>query len=218
MSFPLSRPAPALLLDVQTANGAFYFWSSIAGSFPQRITNDGVLLVYQPWLVSAGPFTFSRSLSRDGGQIVIQNVSGNTLERDTLKALRNDEFEGALAVFRIYDHLAGTRMEFHGLLSQQSVDESKATFKLGQLLDPTQVDIPQRVSSTRCTWIYKSDVCGSVGTAPSCPKTPEACKDPRRDAFHRFNGFGSPPLPQLSSIQFQQPQPSAVRISKKVYF
>jgi hypothetical protein len=179
------------------------------------VGNDGDVS-YKPRIVSAGPFTLTRTLQTDGGPIVLENISGNTIQRNVMNAIANDELEGALAIFRVYDFILGSIFELHGKLSHQPHDESIAQFNIGQLLDPSAQNLPLRVSSDLCTWIYKSDVCGSTGTATSCPKTQQACKSAARDAFPRFNGSGSPPsLLELSSIQFQSPKPTLVRVSRK---
>lgn len=228
-----SRLAPAMLLDILTVNGNTYFWASheidwdqfqppsgddplsFHHQFPALLADGPVS--YQPYIVSAGPFTLTRSLRTDGGEIVVQNLSGNTVERDVLKALRADEFEGALAIFRVWDFITGTRFEFHGTLRLQSALPTQISFQLTQLLDATLQDIPQRAYSDRCTWIYKTDVCGSTGTAESCPKSAPACKDPRRAAFHRFNGIVSgPQITEISSIQYQQQIPVSFQKTRKV--
>lgn len=193
--------APAMLLDIQTSNNTVYFWGSHQGGFPARLLDTEAQ--YFPYLISAGPFGFTRTLRADAGEIVVQNISGNLIERDVMKILRDDEFEGALAIFRLYDWIAGVRFEFHGTLSAPEFDQTKASFKITQIFDTNSQNIPFRQYSSVCTRIYKSPRCGSTGTATMCPKTVPACKDPRRAAFHRFDGVSfSPFFTQISPIQY----------------
>lgn len=189
------RAAPLQLLDIQTVGGIVYYWSDFAGTYPSRIGGSSV--IYSAYLKICGPFRLSRSMRTDGGEIVVQNLSGNSLDRDVLGQMRAGEFEGALAIFRLWDLELGAAMwEFHGCLTSQEIDEIEARFSLKQLLDASTVDVPFETYNANCSWLYKSPPCGSTGTAESCPHTIAACKDATRNRFIRFNG--TPTVPAMT--------------------
>ena len=180
--------ASIALLDVQTVDGTQYFWSdNNYNQFPNEFS--GALTTYSPWLKQVGPITLQKSFQADAGDIVLQNLSGNSIDRDVSSAVLAHEFEGALAVLRLWLPLfGGTFFQFHGYLSEQQPGEEEAVFRMLQLSDWTEFNIAEDVVSELCTWRYKSVQCGSTGTATSCPKRLTDCQDPTRAAQERFNG------------------------------
>jgi hypothetical protein len=180
------------LLDLQLLNGTLLYWTDYAGTYPV-VLGAGPTAVYSAWIKSIGEFTFSRTLFSDGGSVTVQNVSGNTIERDVSKKIRASEFSGALAVLRGWAPLAADiAFEFHASLAPPSVRETEVVLQLRQLGDPNQGQVPKEVSSETCTLVYKGPRCGSTGTAPACTFDYAACADATRAAVERFNGFPSP--------------------------
>jgi hypothetical protein len=186
----LANPAgknPVPLLDIQTLDGAIYLWSGLAGSYPSRIT--GATQPYSEWIKKWGPFSQSRDMSTDAGEITLQNISGNTIDRDVALALQTHEFDGALAIFRLWHPLlALSLMEWHCYVTEPEPKEDEAVLRLVQLFDPSQYSIADRVVSETCDLIYQSLECGSTGSAVSCDKTFPACIASTRAASERFNG------------------------------
>lgn len=198
--------APAVLVDIEVRDGTRYYWSDVGGSFQKKINSPGDT-TYQPWLKSAGSFRRSRSLRTDAGNLVVQNISGNSIERDVWKALKATEFEGALCVVRIWNLLlAAAEDEFHGTLSEQQAPEHEASFKLLQLMNPSEYDVPLYVVSEQCPWRYKSAQCGSTGSAATCPKDFASCIDATRDAEERFGGVPAPGPAIVAPIGFNEEQ------------
>lgn len=182
------------LLDVQTVDGTNYFWTdsqSPLGSYPGKIVAGNQN--YLPYVKSSGPFTFGRDFTTDAGDIILQNLSGNTIDRDVASALLSHEFEGALCVLRLWLPLFDDAMlEFHGCLFEQAPDDDECSFRLVQLSDVAQFNVADDVVSELCTWRYKSAQCGSTGSAATCPKRFTDCKDATRAAQERFNGVLNP--------------------------
>lgn len=193
--------APICLLDVQCYDGSLFYWSDLPGSFPVKLGAPGSS-VYSPWLKSVGPFRLSRSLATDGGDILLQNITGNSLERDVSKAMTLSEFEGALGYFRLWHPLLQAPIwEFQGFLSEPGTDPSEARLRLLQLLDTSMAEAPDGDYQELCGWRYKSRQCGSAGTAVVCPKDFASCQDVARAAVERFNGLLTP-RPDVGAVGF----------------
>lgn len=180
------------LLDVQLRDGTLHYISTHAGSYPKKLGAAGST-VYKTWLESAGPFRRTRSLRTDAGDITLQNISGNTVDRDTALALKS-EWEGALAIFRDWNILCEVSdEEFHGTLREGIVTETQVRFRFHQLLDPSVLTVPTESQIELCSWRFKSPQCGSTGAGTSCPKDFASCADSSRAATERYNGILTPP-------------------------
>ncbi|HLJ87765.1 MAG TPA: hypothetical protein VKZ53_13145 [Candidatus Angelobacter sp.] len=175
-----------ILLDIQTSDGSTFFWTDVEGVYPTRIVAGTQF--YLPWVKSAGPFKRTRDLSTDSGDLVLQNLSGNTIDRDVASALKNHEFEGALAVVRFWSPLiAAARDELHMTLSEQNPREDEVSFRMLQLFDTSQYDVAGDVQDEICTWRYKSPQCGATDSATSCTKFFSDCVV--HGAVERFNAI-----------------------------
>jgi hypothetical protein len=155
---------PIVLVDILLRDGTTYYLSDVPGTYTVKL-GAGPTAVYSPWIVSAGPFTFSRDLQTDAGDLVLQNISGNSIERDMAKALKAHEFEGALCVVRYWHALlALSVMEFHGTLGGQRDLGDTCDFRFKQLMDANRLDALVDPLSEQCPWTFKTDPrCGSVG-------------------------------------------------------
>jgi hypothetical protein len=179
------------LVDIQTRDGSLFYYTDYAGVYPKVLGAAGSI-AYVDRVKSAGPLRYSRSLRTDGGDLVLDNVGGNTIDRYTATELKGREFEGAICVLRLWlMPLDAVIHEFHGTLTDQESDEEQATFRLRQLIDGGEYDVPTDTVSEGCTWRYKSAQCGSVNAAATCNKTFADCTV--RGATERFNGV---PMPQ----------------------
>jgi phage-related protein len=179
---------PVILLDIQTLDGSQYFFTDYEGSYPTKFT--GATQFYNGWIKSGCNFTCTRDMSSNAGDLTLQNISGNTIDRDVSAALKNHEFEGAYAVTRLWVPLLDVAIrEFHCSLTEQNPKEDEASFRELQLFDPTQYVLAGDVQVETCTWRFKSLQCGSTGTAVSCPKNLPACQDATRAAQERFNAI-----------------------------
>jgi hypothetical protein len=144
---------------------------------------------YYPWLKSAGPFRRSRDSRTDAGDIVLENLSGNSIDREVQRSIGIHEYEGAFAVLRFWHPLLlDIADEFHGYLSEQSAPEDEYSFRMLQLFDPAQYDTAPFIIADRCDLRFKSVECGSAGAATVCNKLFSTCSDGTHSASERFHG------------------------------
>ncbi len=178
-----------ILFDVQTADGTNYFWSDVEGIYPAVLTGAGNQL-YSPWVKSAGPFKRTRDLSTDTADLIMQNLSGNSIDRDVAGALKAHEFEGALAIVRLWSPLVADVIDvFYASMSEQNPAEDEVSFRLLQLFDTAQYDVADDIQSEFCSLRYKELACGSSGSAATCLKRFIDCNDASRAASERFNAI-----------------------------
>lgn len=186
------RISPVVLMDVQTFNGTTYYLSNLAGNYPAVIGSGTV--AYKEWVKKCGPVTLHRSTQVDVGDVTLQNLSGNTIQRDMMVALAVDEFWGALAVIRWYDLLLQEAiLEFHANLGKPAINETEVTFKVKDSFDLNIVQLVTRVYQTSCDLNFKGARCGSVGSATTCDFQIATCQDVNHNAFNRFTGIPNPP-------------------------
>ena len=179
--------APILLVDIQTLDGTNYFWSDYEGAYPSIIT--GASQYYYPWIKHGAAFQLARDLTTDAGDVMVQNISGNTIDRDVAAALKNHEFEGALFIARIWQPLLDQAlMEFHGYASEQNPTEDECSFRWLQLFDASLYDVCGDIIGELCRWRFKSAQCGSTGSATTCTKLFSQCSDATHSAQEHFSG------------------------------
>lgn len=181
---------PIVLVDVELRDGTRHYWSDTPGTYTKIIGSGSV--AYKPWLKRGLTIRRSMSLRTDAGQIRVQNLSGNTIERDVSTLFRDAEFEGALVVIRMLEPLTLLlEEEFHGTLGEPEIGEQEVVLRCRQLLDTSQQDIPLESMSETCPWAphrFKGKECGSTGSASTCNGTFAECIDATRDAEERFAG------------------------------
>jgi hypothetical protein len=176
---------PILLLDIQTLDGTQYFWSDYEGTFPAKMVGGNQF--YNGWVKSGCNFTRTRDMTANAGDLLLQNLSGNTIDRDVAAAIKNHEFEGAYVITRIWVPLLDVAIdEFHCSLTEQNPKEDEAGARELQLFDPSQYVVAGDVQVETCTFRFKSAQCGSTGSATACPKRFIDCQDATRLAQERF--------------------------------
>jgi hypothetical protein len=177
---------------IPSANLNFTGWNVFSGATITLTQSFDVapFQFYNGWIKSGCNFTCTKDMSSNAGDLLLQNLSGNTIDRDVALALKNHEFEGAYAVTRIWIPLLDVAVrEFHCSLTEQNPKEDEAGARELQLFDPTQYVIAGDVQAETCTFRFKSAQCGSTGTAVSCPKRLVDCQDASRLAQERFNAI-----------------------------
>jgi hypothetical protein len=192
-------------------------WGGSAGSVPVLTQNVSGPKVYSGWIKNGFTFTRTRDFTSNAGDLVLQNLSGNSIDRDMATALKNHEFEGSLCIVQLWVPLLDAAVdEYHCSLSEATPNEDEVSFRLLQLFDPTQYFVADDVVSELCTWRFKSLACGSSGAATVCNKLFTTCKDATHLAPERFNavltivpgniftppigaGNGVPPKPVINS-------------------
>jgi len=179
------------LLDIELRDFTQYFLTDTEGRYPSVLA--GMDKNYVPWVKSAGPFRMSSDSRTDAGDLILQNISGNPIEREVAGAFKAKEFEGALVVLRLWLPLCGYAIyEQHGTLTDQRGDYEDVGFRLTQIFDANLYFVADDIDSATCTLLYKGGLCGSASGQASCNKTIPDCGV--RAARERFNGTpGVPP-------------------------
>jgi hypothetical protein len=168
--------APAHLLDVEDCNGNFYYWANRKMSAPCVQGFAGATVAYLPWILSVPNWTFYRSMQTDMGAIEMQNLSGDTLQRDFEKIVRASALEGAQFVYREWqgDAMEAT-LEVHGTLSIDDSDPETVKLNCKQLTNPSTDVAPSYVYSEICQWRWGSVQCGSTALTP-CSQSYPTCQ------------------------------------------
>lgn len=166
--------APANLLDVQLLNGENHYWADRKLVAPSAL--DGSSQSYLPWVVSIPEIKFHRSMTTDAGIFVIQNLSGDSLNRDFETIVTRSSLEGAFFIYRCWqaDAMASWK-EFHGTLSVQDIGTEEAQLKGTQTINYSDATTPQAVLSETCQLDWASSRCGS--TEPTeCSYSAQSCQ------------------------------------------
>jgi hypothetical protein len=143
---------------------------------------------YNGWIKGGFSFAVAKDFTTNAGDLLLQNLSGNTIDRDVALALKSHEFEGALCIVRLWLPLLDASInDFHCSLSEQNPKEQEAGVRCLQIFDPSQYSLAGDIVSTLCTWRFKSLQCGSAGSASACAKRFSDCQDPTRAATERFH-------------------------------
>jgi hypothetical protein len=170
--------APVHLLDVEDVNGNCYYWAS------RRITAASILVAtggsatnpYLPWMVGFGDMTFNRSMATDVGALLLQNLSGDSLQTDFYRIVRKSAIEGAIGVYRRWNAAAqDAEEEFHATLSVDDSNPSQVSVTLRQLGESSQDITPRYQLCEICQWRWSSAQCGSTASTP-CQQTYETCQ------------------------------------------
>ncbi len=185
--------APLCLLDVVRTNGDSFHWANAQLTAPSVYQGNtpawAATLVsppaswdtyYFPWLLNVSGIHLYRSQQADVANFLVQNISGNSLQRDVATLLRGASFEGALFAFRIWNMKMQTpEFEMHGRLTVSLAGEQTCQFGTTPLYDTSTTDgNPYEVSET-CQWNYGEPGCGDT-TANPCANSYTTCRQPGR--------------------------------------
>jgi hypothetical protein len=149
--------APVCLLDVVTTDGTSYHWANVeidvtpvyTGTHPSWLAGlanppANYDTHYFPWLLSASGFQESRAMQSTTATIEIQNVSGNTIQRDLAGLLTARTFEGALFAFREWNLVAqSAEYEQHGRLTVTGGTEMQTLFSTPTITTAIPTTIPR---------------------------------------------------------------------------
>jgi hypothetical protein len=135
---------------------------------------------YLPWIIGVPKFTFHRSLVTDVGNFVLQNLSGDTLQRDFERLMRRSTLEGALFVYRCWQPDAEAAwIEVHGKLTVDDVGTDTVSLRGENLISPAQEDTPLEIYCETCQLNWGGPRCGS--TQPTeCQYSFQTCQVPER--------------------------------------
>jgi hypothetical protein len=204
--------APVCLLDVITIDGNSYHWANApinatpvyTGNVPPWAALQANPPVdwdtyYYPWLLTVDNFHLYRSMQSDTAEFLVQNISGNSLQRDIAGFLRASSFEGALFAFRVYYPQAQkTSFEMHGRLTVVAVSETTCQFGTTPLFDSNSYDGNPYEYSETCQWNYAEPGCGDTTNNP-CSNSYPTCRQTKR-FFGVLNTFQTNLAPTIASI------------------
>jgi len=188
-----SGQAPVFLLDVVRTNGDSFHWADAPFTTTPVHTGNtpawaaGLLNpppiwdnYYFPWLMNADGFHLYRTMQADSATLVVQNVTGNSLQRDVAGLLRGATFEGALFAFRIFQpESQEATFEYHGRLTLVSAGEMQCQFGTVPLFDEGNVDANPYEYSEMCQWTYAHPGCDDATNNP-CQNTYSTCRQTNR--------------------------------------
>lgn len=147
------------LLDIQLGDGTIHYWSNHAGVFPAKLGAGNQ--TYKPWIKTPPTIRVTRSLRADGGSFSIQNLSGNSIEREVEKLIKAKEFEGAYIVYRPFLLSTSSSLwEFHGTITEQTAGRTEILFRILQLFNPNAIPAKENDQGRHCHWRFGSGQCG----------------------------------------------------------
>jgi hypothetical protein len=208
-----SGPADVCLLDIVCLDGTAYHWGNkqldgvaplLTGTTPAWLATQAFQPAsyanhYYPWLLAATGFHHTRAMQSDTATIEIQNVSGNTLQRDVAGMIVGTAFEGALFVFREWNLLAqGVTFVQYGRLTVISTTPFEISFGANQLYNANDYDGQPYDYSETCQWRYSSPACGDTTDNP-CQNTFVTCRQPNR-FFGVLNTMVFVPTPPPTAV------------------
>lgn len=147
------------LFEIERSDGQRFFWATHEISVVSLMT--GASQQFSPWIEEIGDYTRTRSVRTDAGEFKVQNLSGNTIERDVAKAVRAATFEGAYVIVRRHyvPHDADA-FTLHGRLRLVEVNERSATFRMTQLFALSELQTHESRMTRPCRFTYNSAACG----------------------------------------------------------
>jgi hypothetical protein len=211
-----SGPAPICLLDVVALDGTSYHWANKEIDATPVYTGTQPAWAaalahppanydthYFPWLLSATGFHHTRSMQSDTANITVQNVSGNTIQRDLAGIVAASPLEGALFAFREWNSLKEeAEFEQHGRLTIVGGTEDQCQFGANQLFNPNDYDGNPYSYSETCQWRYASPACGDTTNNP-CDNTFVTCRQQNR-FLGVLNTIVFPSQPSVANVSANQ--------------
>ena len=136
---------------------------------------------YVAWILSVPKIVFNRSLATDTGSFVLQNLSGDTMQRDFEKIARRSALEGAMFIYRLWDPAArASWIEHHGTFTVEGIPRETVSLKGSALTNLATYDTPMRQIGETCQQvIWGGRGCGATGST-ECQYSFQTCQVPER--------------------------------------
>jgi hypothetical protein len=190
--------APVVLLEIQTAAGVNYFWSEHKAVWPSLITSAPAQFL--DWLMNSELDELG-STETDTAHFVVQNISGNTVQRDAMMAFSTTELIGALVVARIWNGAAMTSLfTFIGSIDEVEPDETSMTIHVEGFGNWSAIQALLDIDVS-CPWTFGLMRCGSTNPVP-CDQTYGNCS-----SINRFGGVITQWEQESPDVQLAQPAP-----------
>jgi hypothetical protein len=194
--------SPDTSADDALARGIF-FWSEHRAKWPSVIT--GNIEQFLDWLAAPPVFRIYGSTQTDTATIVIQNISGNTVERDAMKAFVETELDGALVVARLWRGDAEQQLlRFIGNVSGVHVTETQVEISVEGSGNWSAITVPSYDIDPSCPLTFASKACASTSPTP-CDQTYGTCS-----SINRFAGVLTGWIEETPDVQIAQPAPNVI--------
>lgn len=180
-----------------------------AGTGGTSTSSGGGTVDYQGWIMGAPRFTLTGTTQTNTGTIQVQNKSGNTVTRDAATAFSQQEFIGALVVYRLWraDSEAAI-FTFIGNVSAVEIDDDTMTLTLEGFGNWSAILAPAVNIDPTCGLYFGSGECGSTSSTP-CQNTYGTCT-----SIERFKGviaaWDWASQAAITLVQIAQPPPVVV--------
>jgi hypothetical protein len=193
--------APRTLVEVKTVSGKVYLWSENKGLYPSLIQGGGVY-PYLNWLTGQPRFTLYGSVQTDRAVVDVQNISGNTVQRDIALAFSETEFIGAFVIARIFRADSMTALlTFTGNVVTAEVDGDKMELAVEGFANYSAIVAPAFNIDKTCGLTFGSPQCGSTSPTP-CDQSYGGCL-----SINRFQGVVTQWDVECPNVQMAQPPP-----------
>lgn len=193
------------LCEVRTVAGDTYFWSE-QDCVWNSIINGTAANRYVAWLVGQQRFKVTGTTQTDTASLTVQNLSGNTVQRDAALAYAKDEFIGAFVYYRLWRSDAEQAIfQFAGNVVDAEIDEETLQLSIEGFGNSSNIVAPAFLIDVSCPLSFSSIACGSTSPTP-CNQSYGSCS-----SIERFAGAltqwdyqnGTRPL-----VQITQPEPA----------
>lgn len=193
------------LVEVKTASGNVYLWTEHKGFYPSLI-NGGGKYAFQDWLVDgAQDFNIYGTAQTDTATVAVQNLSGNTVQRDVSLAFSKTEFIGAFVCISLWRGDAEVNLlTFTGNVVEVDVTEQQMTLSIEGFGNWSAVRAPQYDIDKSCPLIFGSVACGSTSATP-CDQSYGGCLQ-----INRFAGAVTQWDVDCPNVEMAQPPPAVV--------
>lgn len=184
---------------VQSVPDGFFF-SEQDCKWPSIIT--GNLERFLPWLDAPVTLQLPGSVATSTAKVSIQNISGNTVERDAAKMFTENGLIGQLCIIRIWRGDAEkSLLTFMGNVKDVDLQESSLVIDIDGFDNWSAITAPSYDIDTACPLTFASKACGSTSATP-CDQTFGTCSQ-----VNRFAGVLAQWLVELPDVQIAQPVP-----------
>lgn len=204
---------PVSLLELQTISGQRYYFAenaiiapSILSAFdwyhggslaPHSIVTGGPVppmstlaaeytnVTFQDWLAVAPKFPETASLITSSSDCSVQNLSGNTVQRDGTRIFARQQLWGALFVYRLYNAAAEFALTTHiGNVSDIPSVGDTLDLTLRSWFNFSEIKAPEvSIDNNSCGNVFGSKQCGSTASFP-CQNSYGSCT-----SLSRFKGI-----------------------------
>ena len=196
-------PAPITLMELLTSTGLLYGWSDAQGSFPAMLSPGN--LAFVPWIVTPPVFTTYKSTQTSTFTVSIQNLSGDTIRRDTAQIFNKHELNGALVFFRLWRLDAEVSIfDFQGNVDDTEIDAGGDAMQVSGegSFSWSKIQVPGVQIGPSCGNTFGSVECGSTASVP-CNNSYGTCSSIERfkAVITEWSGSG------FDVSQYSQPAP-----------